>query len=353
MTNNLAIVTTIKPEVGIVKNELTGQVEIEGFHQLFVKTCNETRTRRFHWKRAYSNIETMNESKHASKFTVITCTPPFSATRIVVKIKRVPDNSEDKDGDFRLYFYECYFNDKLCKGQHPNVVRVLNMWAHEPFREIYIEFEHGGLNLERFILDRSNDVNATTAKRIIKHALSALAYCHSHQVIHSDVSEKNFVINDRQEVKLCDFDMAQETGPSGIIEYNNHTSDVRRRAPELVMQLPFMGYGVDIFAMACVIIMMMGRDNELFETRECMSQLIHIQTFAGPIPKEMAEQARNTRIEWAVMSRVQIKNVTTVFTNLPRDPLLHDLLARMFDVNQHTRISAAMALQHPYFMHNV
>lgn len=343
------LTTTIRHETGMVKNELTGQTEIEVFHHLFVRTCTDTRTRRFHYKRAYSNIENLSESRYANKFNVFTCNPPFSSHRIVVKLKKVAADARDTDDHFRRLFFECYFNDKLCKGQHPNIVRVLNMWAVERFHEIYIEFEHGGQNLELFARERRHDIEPVLAKRLIKHALSALAYCHGQRVIHCDVSEKNFVINDKQVLKLCDFDMAREVNANGVIDYDYNTNDARRQSPELIMQLPTMGYGVDIHAMACVIIMLIGRDDTLFESRDFIAQLLFMQSFTGPIPKDMADLSRNKDIDWAAMGRVQIKNVAAVFTGLPSDPMLFDLLGRMFDVNQYIRISAAMALQHPFF----
>lgn len=352
--SNAVIVHGINTVRDIYRNGITHQYEVDKFQLLFRQICDRTTQWKFNPHRMYTDIEAKVGIKYRNKFGVFSCKYATNHKELVVKEKTVNVPKEDlagRDDMFRQNFFECYFVDKLCTRSHPNIVKVVNMWAAEKVCKIYIEFEPAGEGLDVYIHRVHNNVPIVLARRLIKHALSALSYCHANRIIHCDVSDKNFLIDQRNVLRLCDFDMARHVfdGDRVAFDESHQANDMRLRPAEVLLFHPFIGPGVDIFALACVIVRMVGNDAEAFEDFDATAQLVNIQRFSGPLTAEMANAGGNKDIAIDSVTSVKVDGLRAVFPELPTCATLIDLLNRMFDIDQNTRVSAAMALTHPFF----
>jgi serine/threonine protein kinase len=52
---------------------------------------------------------------------------------------------------------------------------------------------------------RDNQVSQHIRHKWIKNAIDAVAFIHSHGVVHADISPRNFLVADDLSIKLCDF----------------------------------------------------------------------------------------------------------------------------------------------------
>ena len=91
---------------------------------------------------------------------------------------------------------------------HPIIARVFNYERHDPWEFLVMEFVRGQ-NLN--VLSRSRPNGRFEIRETIHiglDVLDALSYAHKQDVIHNDITPRNILINQRNEVKLCDFGLS-------------------------------------------------------------------------------------------------------------------------------------------------
>jgi serine/threonine protein kinase len=94
---------------------------------------------------------------------------------------------------------------------HPFITRVFNYGRQGGWEYLVMEFVRGQ-NLNVLSLGRPNGrLELREAIHIGLDTLDALAYAHKQGVIHNDITPKNILINQKNEVKLCDFGLSRLT----------------------------------------------------------------------------------------------------------------------------------------------
>ena len=83
-------------------------------------------------------------------------------------------------------------------------------------------------------------------------AFNAIAHCHQFSILHRDIKPSNFLISTSGVLKLADFGLARFHGSidrkmtAGVVT-------IWYRAPELLYGSRFYSFGVDMWAMGCVM----------------------------------------------------------------------------------------------------
>ena len=109
-------------------------------------------------------------------------------------------------------------------------------------------------------LAAAGQVCEQTAAQLMKQLCAALAHCRSRRVINRDVKPTNILCNgDMTDLVLCDFANAAILSKGETWLYEPGMVTPVYRAPELWAMRPY-GYGVDVWAAACVWAeMLLGR----------------------------------------------------------------------------------------------
>jgi calcium-dependent protein kinase len=92
---------------------------------------------------------------------------------------------------------------------HPNIVKLFDIYDHEDEFIVIIELCKGGEVYSRIKNSRMSEARSA---KIIKQALRGLIYIHSQNIIHRDINPHNLIFQDqaRQVVKLIDFGFARK-----------------------------------------------------------------------------------------------------------------------------------------------
>ena len=94
---------------------------------------------------------------------------------------------------------------ELISQDHPNIIRIIDVYQQELFVYIVMQLCHGGELFDR-IIEREN-MSENIAKTYMQQLLSAVAYCHMNNIIHRDLKPENIMmISSKQEtLKIIDF----------------------------------------------------------------------------------------------------------------------------------------------------
>ncbi|XP_042638947.1 mitogen-activated protein kinase 15 [Orycteropus afer afer] len=266
----------------------------------------------------------------------------------VVAIKKIFDAFKDQTDAQRTY-REIMFLQEF--GDHPNIIRLLDVVRAENDRDIYLVFESMDTDLNAVL--RKGELLKDIHKRyIFCQLLRATKFIHSGNVIHRDQKPSNVLLDASCQVKLCDFGLARSLsrlpeGPEGpaLTEY---VATRWYRAPEVLLCAPWYTPGVDMWSLGCILGEML-RGRPLFPGSSTLHQLELILASVS-LPPEEDFPALGSGYSASFLHRLGAGPRQTLDTLLPADtpPEALDLLGRLLVFSPDKRISAAQALQHPY-----
>ncbi|KAM9626365.1 LOW QUALITY PROTEIN: mitogen-activated protein kinase 15 [Trichechus inunguis] len=236
-------------------------------------------------------------------------------------------------------------------GDHPNIIRLLDVMPAENDRDIYLVFEFMDTDLNAVI--RKGKLLKDIHKRYIFYQLlRATKFIHSGNVIHRDQKPSNVLLDANCLVKLCDFGLARSLsqlpeGPEGhaLTEY---VATRWYRAPEVLLSSRWYTPGVDMWSLGCILGEML-RGRPLFPGSSTLHQLQLILE-SVPLPPEEDFPALGSGYCASVLQRLGTRPQQTLDTLLPPDTPTEalDLLRQLLVFAPDKRLSAAQALRHPY-----
>ncbi|KAJ2395428.1 TFIIH complex serine/threonine-protein kinase subunit kin28 [Coemansia sp. RSA 2559] len=226
--------------------------------------------------------------------------------------------------------------------RHPNIIELIDVFSHKTNLNLVLEFLD--TDLENVIKDKSLVFMPADIKSWMMMALRGLDHCHKCWLLHRDLKPNNFLIASDGQLKLADFGLAREFGD---VKRAMTSQTVTRwyRAPELLMGAANYTGSIDIWAMGCIFAELLLRAPYLPGDTD-LDQLTTIFKARGT----------PTEDDWPGMSKLPTgfsfekypkPSLADLFHGASEDTL--DLMNRMLTYNPVTRITAAEALQHPYF----
>lgn len=173
--------------------------------------------------------------------TVYLAEDTFLKTERALKIPHRGYKVGDKNGSL---LDESIVQTKLL--DHPNIVKLLTVDIIDTYIIMVMEYIKG-IDLET-MLDKENKLNIAAALRFFGQILSALAFAHSHKVIHRDIRPSNILIDEKNNVKITDF------GTSTLMDEKQYAT-TRIGSPPYMAPEQFEGRAVfasDIYSAGCL-----------------------------------------------------------------------------------------------------
>jgi serine/threonine protein kinase len=97
---------------------------------------------------------------------------------------------------------------QLARFNHPNIVRVLDIFQEHQTAYMVMEFVEGETFKE--IVQDSGPINFEQLKPLIKQLFSAVSAVHAKAMLHRDIKPDNILVDDQQRLVLIDFGSARE-----------------------------------------------------------------------------------------------------------------------------------------------
>jgi serine/threonine protein kinase len=272
----------------------------------------------------------------------------------------------------------------LAQLRHPNVVdfqgAVLGAVLDADIRSVGLVFERWDSTLGRVLRSRQQ-LTVNHARYFMFQILSALQYLHGAGVVHCDLKPENILLNCSCAIALADFGLAR----CGVFPFGYDVVQTSwYRAPEVVLGGAF-GPAIDMWSAGCIFAEMLRaveasaaptarpRNFALFPVEdEAPHQLAAFVAVVGPPPDSclraiagdvpgafdvLTESIRTAIKAYPPRARggASPKNSTHMrraplalqFIDVP--PLALDLLMRIMKFDPAERLTAAAALDHPFF----
>ncbi|KAG9333147.1 hypothetical protein JZ751_013405 [Albula glossodonta] len=236
-------------------------------------------------------------------------------------------------------------------GDHPNIIKLLNVIRAQNDRDIYLVFEYMETDLH-VVIKRGTLLKGVHLRYIMYQILNATKFLHSGNVIHRDQKPSNVLLDRDCQVKLCDFGLArslqqidEEVGNPALTEY---VATRWYRAPEILLGSPRYTKGVDMWSVGCILgEMLLGK--ALFPGTSTINQ---VERIMRTVPQPTPEDIRSIHSEYgaSVIQRMLQRPQVSLEELLPAEvaPDALDLLKQLLVFNPDKRLSAEQALQHHY-----
>jgi len=210
---------------------------------------------------------------------------------------------------------------------------------------LYIVMELMEQDLHQFLLENEN-VPPNQVKNFMFQILCGIKDIHEAKVIHRDIRPRNLLTRGNT-IKITDFGMGRAHGlRMSILDL---TTTRWYRAPEGFFNWTNYSGAVDIWSVGCIFVEMLGHAHFL-KGKTDLEQLEMLLTIFGQPPEDMTRDSVISKAQKNLLQKFSGKlavPLTTLLSNI--DPLAMDLIEKMLTMDPQSRVTAAMALEHPYF----
>ncbi|KAI9657846.1 MAG: Cyclin-dependent kinase catalytic subunit [Alyxoria varia] len=255
----------------------------------------------------------------------------------------------------------------LKEMKDPNIVRLFDI-VHADGHKLYLVFEFLDLDLKKYmealpVSDggrgkqlpdgsaaalKGMGLGEAMVKKFTLQLVQGIRYCHSHRVLHRDLKPQNLLIDKEGNLKLADFGLARAFGVP-LRTYTHEVVTLWYRAPEILLGGRAYSTGVDMWSIGCIFAEMCTR-KPLFPGDSEIDEIFKIFRILGT-PSEA---------DWpGVTSFPDFKPSFPKWTRpadsglLPEGAALDedgiDLLEGLLVYDPAGRVSAKVAVAHPYF----
>ncbi|EAX97067.1 CAMK family protein kinase [Trichomonas vaginalis G3] len=141
--------------------------------------------------------------------------------------------------------------DIMNKLEDSNLVRLYNYEFYED--SVYLLMEYCPTSLHD-ILRQKKRLSFEQLRKYSIGILKAVKACHSNKIAHKDIKPANFLIDQYDRIRLCDFGLSSVQLDSALDK--NFVGSVPFMAPEILMRKPHDAFKTDIWAVGVTFFIM-------------------------------------------------------------------------------------------------
>lgn len=229
---------------------------------------------------------------------------------------------------------------------HPNIISIKDVYVEDEFVNLVMPFMCSDL---RKLFERRIRLTEAQVKCIMKQVTLGLKELHTHWCLHRDLSPGNIVFNSSGICKLVDFGLSRTYGSPRPTEKSPKIVTLWYRAPEILYGATCYQDRIDTWSLGCIFAELLMNGKPLFAGTCEIDQLSRIFELCGtPCENNWPEAAQLPG--FFEFTHTPPKSFSKVFMGIPKVAL--DLLEKLLTLDPYKRLSASMALDHPYFSSN-
>ncbi|KVI05763.1 cyclin-dependent kinase G-2-like isoform X1 [Cynara cardunculus var. scolymus] len=241
----------------------------------------------------------------------------------------------------------------LLSFHHPSIVDVKEVVVGSNLDSIFMVMEYMEHDLKALMETMKQPFSQSEVKCLMLQLLEGTKYLHDNWVLHRDLKTSNLLLNNRGELKICDFGLARQYG-SPLKPYTHLVVTLWYRAPELLLGAKEYSTAIDMWSLGCIMAELLSKQ-PLFNGKTEFDQLDKIfKTLGTPnetiwpgYSKLPGVKVNFVKHQYNLLRR---KFPATSFTGSPvLSDAGFDLLNKLITYDPKKRITAEEALNHEWF----
>uniref|UniRef100_A0A8D3BLU9 mitogen-activated protein kinase n=1 Tax=Scophthalmus maximus TaxID=52904 RepID=A0A8D3BLU9_SCOMX len=259
-----------------------------------------------------------------------------TAEKVAIKKLHRPFQSE-------IFAKRAYRELRLLKHmKHENVIGLLDVFTpasgFDDFQDFYLVMPYMFTDLSKVRGHLSED----KVKFLVYQMLCGLRYIHKAGIIHRDLKPGNLAVNQDCELKILDFGLAR----GADAEMTGYVVTRWYRAPEVILNWMHYTQTVDLWSVGCIMAEMIN-GKTLFKGKDYMDQLTQIMKVTGVPGPEFVQKLDSPEVGQNLLIFMHMFYVCIIPFLSPFAGI--DLLEKMLVLDGDERLTAELALEHPYF----
>ncbi|XP_053160324.1 PAS domain-containing serine/threonine-protein kinase isoform X2 [Hemicordylus capensis] len=159
----------------------------------------------------------------------------------------------------------------LLKLEHPNIIKVLDVFENHHFFQLVMEKHGSGLDLFTFI-DNQPSVDEPLASYIFRQLVSAVGYLRCKNILHRDIKDENIIIAEDFSIKLIDFGSAAYLEPGKL--FYTFCGTIEYCSPEVLSGNPYLGPELEMWSLGITLYTIVFGENPFCELEETMDAVL-------------------------------------------------------------------------------
>ncbi|KAK3313051.1 kinase-like domain-containing protein [Apodospora peruviana] len=233
--------------------------------------------------------------------------------------------------------------------KHENILSLHDVVHTE--NKLMLVSEYMDMDLKKYMDTRGGDhgqLDPQVGKSFVYQLLRGIAFCHEKRILHRDLKPQNLLINKNGQLKLADFGLARAFGIP-VNTFSNEVVTLWYRAPDVLLGSRTYSTSIDIWSVGVIMAEIFNNGRPLFPGSTNEDQLRRIFRLLGT-PTENTWPGISQLTEYKSILNLPVFATQDLRQVLPQiDPVGIDLLRKMLQLRPEKRISAADAVQHPWF----
>ena len=248
----------------------------------------------------------------------------------------------------------------LLSLDHPHIIKTREMVVGSHIDQIFMVMDFMEHDVKQLMQSMKLPFTAAEVKRLLLDLTSALEYCHGRWVFHRDLKTSNLLMNNRGEVKICDFGLARYYHEP-CETYSPTVVTLWYRAPEVLLadggngRRTSYGPAIDVWSLGCIFAELVNQkpllpgQGEIDQVKRIFELLGSPDEASWPGSSELYF-LRKYKQRPQPFHRLKDKFKRASFTSAPAlSEAGLDLMTKMLILNPDNRITCAEALKHRYF----
>jgi cell division cycle 2-like protein len=241
----------------------------------------------------------------------------------------------------------------LLSFHHPYIVDVKEVVVGSSLDSIFMVMEYMEHDLKGLMESMKQPYSQSEVKCLMIQLLEGVKYLHDNWVLHRDLKTSNLLLNNRGELKICDFGLARQYG-SPLKPYTHLVVTLWYRAPELLLGAKQYSTAIDMWSLGCIMAELLSKE-PLFNGKTEFDQLDKIFRILGT-PNETIwpgfSKLPGVKVNF-VKHQYNLLRKKFPATSFTGSPVLSDsgfdLLNKLLTYDPEKRITAEAALNHEWF----
>ncbi|CAH1433842.1 unnamed protein product [Lactuca virosa] len=257
----------------------------------------------------------------------------------------------------------------LLSFHHPSIVDVKEVVVGSNLDSIFMVMEYMEHDLKALMETMKQPFSQSEVKCLMLQLLEGTQYLHDNWVLHRDLKTSNLLLNNRGELKICDFGLARQYG-SPLKPYTHLVVTLWYRAPELLLGIKEYSTAIDMWSLGCIMAELLSKQ-PLFNGKTEFDQLDKIFKILGT-PNETIwpgfSKLPGVKVNFVKHQRPALGDFLVCLssfhwynllrrkfpaTSFTGSPVLSDagfdLLNKLLTYDPEKRITAEAALNHEWF----